>query len=322
MPDTDPICLEGGGIRTALVTGASSGIGKETARALLAAGYRVYAGARRVGAMRPLADSGARVLALDVADEVSATSAVEAILREAGRIDVLVNCAGYGLYGSVEEAPLQEARRQMEVNLFGPARLIRKVLPIMRAQRSGRIVNVSSSGGRFGGPFGGWYHASKFAMEGLSDSLRMELRAFGIDVVLIEPGAIRTEGNGISRANLTTYSGRGPYRREAGATARMMASADEGPLASPPSVVAATIRGHGAQAPYAIRHGRRRTDDTLPAWAAPRPRLRCGDAYGRAALAKDLGPAGRAVRKLFLQDDGGDSKSLCETRSLFVSAAG
>jgi NAD(P)-dependent dehydrogenase (short-subunit alcohol dehydrogenase family) len=227
--------------KTVLITGASSGIGEETAKGLLAAGFTVFAGARRVDRMQPLAAAGARLLALDVTEDASMIAAVKTVLDETGRIDALVNNAGYGSYGSLEEVPLEEARRQFEVNIFGLARLTQLVLPTMRAQRSGRIVNVSSIGGKIGEPFGSWYHATKFAVEGLSDSLRMELHPFGIDVVVIEPGAILTEWNGIARDGLMKYSGDGPYREGARAHVKMLASADQGSMPSPPSVVAKTI---------------------------------------------------------------------------------
>jgi NAD(P)-dependent dehydrogenase (short-subunit alcohol dehydrogenase family) len=201
---------------TALVTGASSGIGEETAKGLLAAGYIVYAGARRVDAMQSLQEAGARVVSLDVTDDASMTAAVDAMLRETGRIDVLVNNAGYGSYGALEDVPLDEGR-------------------------AGRIVNVSSVSGKIGEPFGCWYHASKHALEGLSDSLRMELRPFGIDVVIIEPGSTRTAWGGIARDSLTRHSGEGPYRDGARAHVRMMASIGAGSLPKPPSQVAATI---------------------------------------------------------------------------------
>jgi NAD(P)-dependent dehydrogenase (short-subunit alcohol dehydrogenase family) len=227
--------------KTVLVTGASAGIGEETVKGLLGAGYTVYAGARRLDRMQPLAVAGARLLALDVTDDTSLTTAVNTILQEAGRIDVLINNAGYGSYGALEDVPLEEGRRQFDVNLFGLARLIQLVLPTMRAQHSGRIINVSSIGGKLGEPFGSWYHATKFAVEGLSDSLRMELYPFGIDVVVIEPGAILTEWNRIAREGLMKYSGDGAYRDGARAHAKMMASADQGSFPSPPSVVAKTI---------------------------------------------------------------------------------
>jgi NAD(P)-dependent dehydrogenase (short-subunit alcohol dehydrogenase family) len=226
---------------TALVTGASSGIGEATAKGLLAAGYIVYAGARRVDAMRSLQEAGAHLVSLDVTDDASMTAAVDSILRETGRIDILVNNAGYGSFGALEDVPLEEARRQFEVNIFGLARLTQLVLPAMRAQRAGRIVNVSSVSGKIGEPFGCWYHASKHALEGLSDSLRMELRPFGIDVVIIEPGSTRTAWGGIARDSLTRHSGEGPYRDGARDHVRMMASISEGSLPKPPSDVAATI---------------------------------------------------------------------------------
>lgn len=227
--------------RVALVTGASSGIGAETAKALLAAGYTVYAGARRVERMRQLATAGAKLLALDVTDDASMVAAVDIILRNTGRIDLLVNNAGYGSYGSLEDVPLDEGRRQFEVNVFGLARLTQLVLPTMRAMHAGRIINVGSIAGKVGEPFGAWYHATKFAVEGLSDSLRMELRPFGIDVIVIEPGAILTEWNGIARDGLIKYSGGTAYGDGARAHANMLLSTESGSLPSPPSVVAKTI---------------------------------------------------------------------------------
>jgi NAD(P)-dependent dehydrogenase (short-subunit alcohol dehydrogenase family) len=201
--------------KTVLITGASSGIGEETVKLLMTAGYTVYAGARRLDRMKSLADAGAHLLALDVTDDVSMTAAVKTVMQETGRIDVLINNAGYGSYGALEDVPPEEAHRQFDVNLFGLARLTQLVLPAMRAQRSGRIVNVSSIAGKFGEPFGSWYHATKFAVEGLSDSLRMELHPFGIDVVVIQPGAIHTEWANIAHYSLIKYSGNGPYGHRA-----------------------------------------------------------------------------------------------------------
>jgi NAD(P)-dependent dehydrogenase (short-subunit alcohol dehydrogenase family) len=226
---------------TALVTGASSGIGEETVKALLAAGYIVYAGARRVDAMRSLEVAGARVLSLDVTDDASMTASVDTILRETGRIDVLVNNAGYGSFGALEDVPLDEARRQFAVNIFGLARLTQLVLPTMRAQQAGRIVNISSIGGKFAQPFGAWYHATKFAVEGLSDSLRMELHPFGIDVVVIQPGATQSEWVKIAHDGLIKHSGDGAYREAAVAHAAMMEAGHQGRIPARPSVVAKTI---------------------------------------------------------------------------------
>ena len=227
--------------RVALVTGASSGIGEQTARLLHERGFTVYAAARRVAAMRGLAEAGVRVLGMDVTEDQSVTAGVGKIMAEAGRIDVLVNNAGYGSYGSVEDVPLAEARRQFEVNVFGLARLIQLVVPQMRAQRSGRIINISSIGGKIYEPLGGWYHAAKFAVEGLSDSMRIELRPFGIDVVIIEPGPILSEWNAIARQNVTSASGGGAYAGQAAALARVLQNVDLAGRSSPPDVVARTI---------------------------------------------------------------------------------
>ena len=192
--------------KVALVTGASAGIGEATARALLAEGYRVFAGARRIERMAALADAGATLLKLDLTDDASIVGAVEAIKADAGCLDVLVNNAGYGSYGALEDVPLAEARRQFDVNVFGLARLSQLALPLMRAQKSGKIVNVSSIGGKVWEPMGSWYHATKFAVEGLSDSLRVEVERFGIDVIVIEPGAIKTEWAGIAAQGLRRAS--------------------------------------------------------------------------------------------------------------------
>jgi len=227
--------------KTVLITGASSGIGEETVKALLAVGYNVYAGARRVDRMKGLSGAGAHLLTLDVTDDASMTTAVQTILREAGRIDVLINNAGYGSYGALEDVPPEEARRQFDVNLFGLARLTQLVLPTMRARRSGRIINISSIGGKFGEAFGCWYHATKFAVEGLSDSLRMELHPFGIDVVVIQPGATHSEWGRIAHDGLIKYSGDGPYRESATAHANVMELAHKGSIPAQPSVVAKTI---------------------------------------------------------------------------------
>ena len=228
--------------KVALVTGASSGIGEAAVHALLTAGYTVYGAARRVDRMVGLTDAGARVLAMDVTDEDSMVAGVRQVLAEAGRIDVLVNNAGFGSYGALEEVPLTDARYQFEVNVFGLARLTQLVLPGMRGQRSGRIINVSSIGGKIYEPLGGWYHSTKFAVEGLSDSLRMELAPFGIAVSVIEPGAIRTEWGGIAGGNLLKISGDGPYAGQAEKVAAVLATADRNPrVGSPPTVVAAAI---------------------------------------------------------------------------------
>ena len=150
--------------KVALVTGASSGIGEATVRKLLAEGYKVYAGARRVERMQPLRQAGASLLALDVTDDASMVAAIDTIRKQEGRLDVLVNNAGYGSYGALEDVPMEEARRQCEVNLFGLARLIQLSTPMMRSQGSGAIVNITSIGGKMHEPLGAWYHATKFAV--------------------------------------------------------------------------------------------------------------------------------------------------------------
>ena len=176
--------------RAVLVTGCSSGIGRATAERLARAGWTVYASARRLESVEGL--EGCRPLRLDVTDDDSMRAAVEAIEREHGAVGVLVSNAGYSQSGAVESVPIEAARRQLETNVLGLARLTQLVLPGMRRQGWGRIVNVSSMGGKLTFPGGGWYHASKHAVEALSDALRFELAGFGIDVVVIEPGLIRT----------------------------------------------------------------------------------------------------------------------------------
>ena len=225
----------------ALVTGGSSGIGESTARALLAQGFTVYAVARRVDRMASLAAEGVHTFAMDVTDDASMVAGIDRIVGEQGRIDVLVNNAGYGSYGAVEDVPIDEARRQFEVNVFGLARLVQLVTPHMRAQESGRIINISSIGGKFYEPFGAWYHATKFAVEGFSDSLRMELRPFGIKVVLIEPGPILTEWNEIARDSLLEHSGDGAYAAHARQAHAVLTRFDEPSRASTPEEVADKI---------------------------------------------------------------------------------
>jgi NAD(P)-dependent dehydrogenase (short-subunit alcohol dehydrogenase family) len=214
--------------KTALITGASSGIGEAAALQLAELGYTVYAGARRVERMSDLADRGIRTRTVDVTDDASMVALVEAILGETGRVDVLVNNAGYGLYGALEDVPIEEARRQFDVNLFGLARLTQLVLPQMRAQRDGYIVNVSSMGG-------------KIAVEGLSDSLRVEVAEFGIKVVIIQPGPIRSEWSGIAADQLEATSASTPYTRQAKMVGAGLRAVDHMRLASGPEVVAEAI---------------------------------------------------------------------------------
>jgi NAD(P)-dependent dehydrogenase (short-subunit alcohol dehydrogenase family) len=179
--------------KVVLITGCSTGIGRVTAQRLARNGHTVYASARRVDDIADLEGDGCRLLALDVTDDESMVDAVGAVEAEHGAVGALVNNAGYSQGGPVEEVPLDVARRQFETNVFGLARLCQLVLPAMRAKRDGRIVNLSSMGGRMTLPGGGWYHATKHAVEALSDALRFEVRPFGIGVTVIEPGVVVTK---------------------------------------------------------------------------------------------------------------------------------
>ena len=198
-----------------LLTGASSGIGYDTAVALAQQGHKVYAAARRVERMEPLRQYGIVPLKMDVTDEESMKTGVKTLWDAEGRIDVLINNAGYGYFGAVENVPMDDARNQLEVNVFGLARLCQLVLPTMRAQHSGRIINTASVAGRSVFYYGGWYHVSKYAVESLSDAMRMELKPFGIDVVIIEPGAIKTNW-GIIAADHLIESSRGTAYEQTG----------------------------------------------------------------------------------------------------------
>jgi NAD(P)-dependent dehydrogenase (short-subunit alcohol dehydrogenase family) len=198
--------------KVAIVTGASSGIGKAAAIKFLEMGYTVHAAARRLHAMKDIEAKGAKLHQIDLRQSEDINAFVSDVLASSGRVDVLVNSAGYGFFGAVEDVPMAAAREQLEVNLFAVAQMIQAVLPVMRKQRSGKILNISSTGGKSALPLGGWYHASKFALEGLSDSLRSEVRPFGIDVVVVEPGGVKTEWGGIMVENLMQTSGSGPYK--------------------------------------------------------------------------------------------------------------
>ncbi len=197
--------------KVVLITGASSGMGKTTAELLLKKGYVVYGAARRTEKMNDLKKSGAKILQMDVTEEQTMLSGIEEVVKNEGRIDVLINNAGFGLYGAIEDVTLESAKYQMEVNVFGLARLTQLVLPHMRDQNNGTIVNISSIGGKIANPFGGWYHASKFAVEALSDSLRMEVKQFGINVVVIEPGGVKSEWSDIAMENAKKASSNGIY---------------------------------------------------------------------------------------------------------------
>lgn len=239
----------------ALVTGASGGIGRAIAHSLLNDGLTVVVAARRLEQMADLGQRGAQVVALDISDEASIQSAVATILQRHGRVDVLVNNAGFGCYGSVEETPIDAARAQFEVNLFGLARLTQLLLPGMRERGKGRIINISSMAGKIYVPLGAWYHASKHALEGWSDCLRLELASFGIDVVIIEPGIIRSEFSDVMLQPMLTRSAEGPYgplaRSVASATGDSLKEGGGSPAALIGDVVAAAVRARRPRTRYA-----------------------------------------------------------------------
>lgn len=189
-----------------IVTGASSGIGKAMAESLIKQGHIVYGAARSMNKMQNLVEMGGRAIFLDLTEESTIAGVVKQIFDEQGRIDILINNAGYGSYGALETVPIQQAKEEMEVNLFGLARMCQQVIPIMRNQKCGKIINISSIAGKLSSPLGSWYFASKHAVEGLSDSLRQELKPFGIDVVIIEPGGVKSEWAGIAGKHLTDTS--------------------------------------------------------------------------------------------------------------------
>ena len=224
-----------------LITGASSGIGFDAARTLARQGHRVYAAARRVERMEPLREDGVVPVRMDVTDEESMQACVRTILEKEGRIDVLVNNAGYGYFGAIENVTLEEARKQLEVNVFGLARMCQLVLPSMREQGSGRIINTSSIAGKAVVYFGGWYHVSKYSVEALSDALRMEVKPFGIDVSIIEPGGIKTDWGLIAADHLAESSKGTPYEKEGIRESETMRKGYSISLLSNPSVVTRAI---------------------------------------------------------------------------------
>ncbi len=224
-----------------LVTGASSGIGKITAIKLAKEGHIVYGTSRDKKRIKNLENYNIIPLTLDVTKDSSIKNAVSKIIKEQNKIDVLVNNAGYGSYGAVEEVPINEGRQQFEVNLFGLARLTQIVIPYMRKRRSGQIINISSVGGKVYTPFGAWYHATKFAVEGFSDALRLELKPFGIKVTIIEPGAIKTNWDNIALEKLNKVSGKGPYKKLVKITTKFFKDSYKKGRGAKPDVVAFSI---------------------------------------------------------------------------------
>jgi short-subunit dehydrogenase len=223
-----------------LITGASSGMGKVGAQELIKEGHVVYCAARSVSKMKDLEQDGGIIVAIDVSKPETLKGGVEQIIKEQGRIDVLWNNAGYGLYGPVEQVSIEKAKYQFDVNLFGLAHLTQMVLPYMREKKSGLIINTSSMGGKIYTPLGAWYHATKHAVEGFSDCLRLELKEFGINVVLLEPGLIETGFAAEVENNFPKETQEGPYRRIVKA---LLKSTKDGSMkGSDPMVIANTIK--------------------------------------------------------------------------------
>ena len=267
--------------KVVLITGASSGIGRACAEALAAGPYTVYGTSRRPQP-DPAVENGkseVHMLQMNVNETSSVEASVETILEQQGRIDIVVNNAGFGYGGAVEDTSVDEAKATFETNLFGPLRVCRAVLPAMRAQGSGLIVNISSIGGRMGLPFQGLYSASKFALEGLSESLRMEVKSFGIDVVLLEPGDIRTSFTANRRLTAACRT-HAAYREQCDTTLAKIE--DDEQNGAPPQLVAKTLM-HIVQHPH------------------PRPRYIAGRFYEKLAVRlKDLLPDGLFERILML----------------------
>lgn len=254
--------MQGNRQKTALVTGASSGMGKAIAKRLIGDGYQVYAAARNVERMADLVRLGARPMRMDVSRDAEIVAGVETILAEAGGVDVLVNNAGFGLYGPVEEITMDEARYQFEVNLFGAARLTQLLLPAMRARGAGTIVNITSMGGKIYTVLGAWYHATKHALEGWSDSLRLELEPFGIRVVIVEPGLIETGFGDAAGRGMLERSGTGPYAKLAESVVKSMQASYGQNRGTNPDIVASAVA-------KAVAAARPRTRYAVGAYARP-----------------------------------------------------
>ena len=237
-----------------LITGASSGIGKDTALSLIKEGYVVYGVARRLEMMQDIIQAGGYAFKMDILKERNIDDVVNQILKEQNRIDILINNAGYGLWGAVETISIDEAKRQFDVNIFGLAYLTKKIIPIMRKQKSGKIINMSSMGGKVYTPFGAWYHATKYALEGWSDCLRIELKSFGVDVILIEPGVIKTEFQDVMMDSTVERSIGTPYEKKLKAlekaTQEMYARGIGSPASTITKLIIKAINSHNPKRRY------------------------------------------------------------------------
>lgn len=224
-----------------LITGASAGMGKATAKQLINEGHIVYGAARRLNKMDDLVSLGGHALEMDVTNDAQTTAAIDKIFSEQGRIDVLINNAGYSVAGAVEDVSEEDARQQMDVNLFGSAFLVKKIIPHMRERQSGHIINVTSVGARTHLPINAWYHASKYALNGWSNSLRVELQQFGINVTIVEPGAIETEFSDVAHVPLLERSKGGHYENMVQAYLSGVSNLLTGSPSNQPEVIAQTI---------------------------------------------------------------------------------
>ena len=224
-----------------LITGASSGIGLVTAVYLANKNYKVYGTARRLNEMNPIINAGGNAFKLDVTKEEDIINGVNYVIEKEGRIDVLWNNAGFGLWGAVEDVSIERAKNQFDVNLFGLVRMTKEVLPFMRDRKEGTIINTSSVGGRIYTPLGAWYHSTKHALEGLSDCLAFELKKFGINVCLLQPGMIITEFNNVMLENLEKNSKNSPYSKLNKAMINGIKKNIKNPIGSHPIVVAKCV---------------------------------------------------------------------------------